>query len=147
METLIVRPANLYGPFDKYTYKESKVIAALIRRSLEKDDPFLVWGDGEDLKEFLYIEDFIEILINIFKLDENGPVNISANNPITIKEIISILKAADYEGANVKFDKSKPTMIPKRLINNDKMLMIYPSFKATPISVGIKNNRLVQNIL
>ena len=38
----------------------------------------------------------------------------------------------------VKFDENKPTMIPKRLINNDKMLKIYPSFKATPISVGIK---------
>ncbi len=139
MKTLIVRPANLYGPFDKYTYKESKVIAALIRRAIEKDDPFLVWGDGMDLKEFLYIDDFINCLINIFKNDEKGPINISANDPISIREIIEeILEAADYKDANVKFDKSKPTMIPKRLINNDKMIKIYPTFRATPISLGIK---------
>ena len=138
MSTLVVRPANLYGPYDKYTYKESKVIAALIRRAVERDNPFIVWGDGSDLKEFLYIEDFINTLVNIFSSDEKGPINISANQPVTIREVIGeILKAANFTNANVKFDESKPTMIPKRLISNDKMLKVYPSFFATPISEGI----------
>ena len=44
MNTLIIRPGNLYGPYDKFTWKESKVIAALIRRSIEKQNPFHVWG-------------------------------------------------------------------------------------------------------
>ncbi len=139
MNTLVVRPANLYGPYDKYTYKESKVIAALIRRAVERDNPFIVWGDGMDLKEFLYIDDFVDALVNIFASKENGPINISANQAVTIREVISeILKATEFIDANVKFDESKPTMIPKRLISNDKMLEVYPSFKATPISVGVQ---------
>ena len=138
MDTLVVRPANLYGPYDKYTYKESKVIAALIRRALEKDNPFIVWGDGRDLKEFLYIDDFIDCLVFIFSTHENGPINISANQPVTIREVLrEILKASNFTNANVKFDENKPTMIPKRLINNDKMLKLNPSFKATPIAEGI----------
>ena len=71
METLIIRPGNLYGPFDKFTLKESKVIAALIRRSLEKENPFNVWGDGSDIKDFLYIDDFIEgMLMACLKRDK-----------------------------------------------------------------------------
>ena len=54
MKTLVVRPGNLYGPHDKFTKKESKVIAALIRRAIEREDPFVVWGDGFDIKIFLH---------------------------------------------------------------------------------------------
>ena len=56
MDILIVRPGNLYGPFDKFTLKESKVIAALIRRAVQRDNPFTVWGDGSDMKDFLFID-------------------------------------------------------------------------------------------
>ena len=62
MPTLIVRPGNLYGPGDKFKRNESKVIAALIRKASEKENPFVVWGDGEDIKDFLFIDDFIEAL-------------------------------------------------------------------------------------
>ena len=63
METLIIRPGNLYGPFDKFV-EGSKVIAALIRRSIEKQTK--VWGDGSDIKDFLYIDDFIEGMLVAF---------------------------------------------------------------------------------
>ena len=60
MKTVVIRPGNLYGPHDKFTWTESKVIAALIRKSIERYDPLQVWGDGNDLKDFLYIDDFID---------------------------------------------------------------------------------------
>ena len=48
-----------------------KVIAALIRKSIERHDPFLVWGDGNDLKDFLYIDDFISGLLKAFETIED----------------------------------------------------------------------------
>ena len=90
MDTLVVRPGNLYGPNDKFTWTESKVIAALIRKCIERQNPLPVWGDGEDLKDFLYIDDFIEGLLTAFENSkEFESINIASSIPVTIKDIIT----------------------------------------------------------
>ena len=123
MKTLVIRPGNLYGPNDKFTWNESKVIAALIRKCIERHEPFIVWGDGNDLKDFLYIDDFIEGLLKVFKtFDEFEAINIASSIPVTIKEVLNIiLKEDNFHSAHIKFDSSKPTMLPKRLINTEKI--------------------------
>ena len=123
MKTLVIRPGNLYGPNDKFTWKESKVIAALIRKSIERHDPLVVWGDGNDLKDFLYIDDFIIGLLKTFeKIDNFETINIASSIPVTIKEVLNlILEVDDNQSANIEYDSSMPTMLPKRLINTDKV--------------------------
>jgi len=123
MSTLIVRPGNLYGPGDKYKKNESKVIAALIRRSFEKENPFEVWGDGEDIKDFLYIDDFIDALIETFEKSSDFDVfNIASGVPVTIKEVLKdIIEISENQDIQVKFDASKPTMIPIRMIDISKI--------------------------
>jgi len=119
MDILVVRPGNLYGPFDKFNKSESKVIAALVRRALEKQDPFEVWGDGLDLKDFLFIEDFIEGMLNAFTIKGRFAVfNIASGIPITIKEVLrDILEVTGHTQTKVLFDSTKPTMIPRRMID------------------------------
>lgn len=139
MKTIVVRPGNLYGPYDKFTWQESKVIAALIRKSIERHDPFLVWGDGNDLKDFLYIDDFISGLLRVFeKIEDYETINIASSIPVTIKEVLNIiLKINDNLSANIKFDTSMPTMIPKRLINTDKIRKKYKWKPETSLSEGL----------
>ena len=119
MKTVVVRPGNLYGPFDKFDWEKSKVIPAIIRRAIEKHNPFEVWGDGMDLKDFLYIDDLVDgLILAMEKLEEFEPINIASGVPVTIRDVLSeILKSADYEDADVQYDSSKPTMIPKRMID------------------------------
>uniref|UniRef100_UPI004047AC89 NAD-dependent epimerase/dehydratase family protein n=1 Tax=Rheinheimera sp. TaxID=1869214 RepID=UPI004047AC89 len=139
MQTVVVRPGNLYGPYDKYTWKESKVIAALIRRAVERHDPFVVWGDGHDLKDFLYIEDFIDGLLLAFeRLGGFSPLNIASGQPVTVREVLTeILKATGYEDAPLQYDASQPTMIPKRLIDINRVREITGWAPQTPIREGI----------
>ena len=119
MKTVVVRPGNLYGPFDKFDWEKSKVIPAIMRRAIEKHNPFEVWGDGMDLKDFLYIDDLVDgLILAMEKLEEFEPINIASGVPVTIRDVLSeILKSADYEDADVQYDSSKPTMIPKRMID------------------------------
>ena len=139
METLVVRPGNLYGPFDKYTWTESKVIAALVRRAIEKHNPFEVWGDGLDLKDFLYIDDFTEgMLLAFAKSNHFMPINIASGIPVTIREVLAvILKTAGHNEAQVNFDSTKPTMIPKRLIDISKMQQLTSWSPETSLTDGI----------
>jgi GDP-L-fucose synthase len=119
MKTIVVRPGNLYGPYDKFDWEKSKVIPAIMRRAIEKHDPFEVWGDGMDLKDFLYIDDCIDgLILAMERIVEFEPINIASGIPVTIREaLVQILKSADYDNADVQYDKSKPTMIPKRMID------------------------------
>ena len=119
MKTIVVRPGNLYGPYDKFDWEKSKVIPAIMRRAIERHDPFEVWGDGMDLKDFLYIDDCIDgLMLAMEKLEEFEPINVASGIPVTIRDVLTqILKSADYDDADVQYDSSKPTMIPKRMID------------------------------
>ena len=57
MSILIIRPGNIYGPNDKFDPIRSKVIPALIRK-FEENKIIEIWGDGQDIKDFIYIDDF-----------------------------------------------------------------------------------------
>ena len=119
MKTIVVRPGNLYGPYDKFDWEKSKVIPAIMRRAIERHDPFEVWGDGMDLKDFLYIDDCIDgLMLAMENLEEFEPINVASGIPVTIRDVLTqILKSADYDDADVQYDSSKPTMIPKRMID------------------------------
>jgi len=139
METLIIRPGNLYGPYDKFTLQDSKVIPALIRRAVERESPLNVWGDGSDIKDFLYIDDFIAGMLLAFQhFSAFQTINIASGIPISICEVLSsILNAANFTQAEVVFDVSRPTMIPMRLINIDKAIRELNWFPKIGIHDGI----------
>ena len=119
MQVLIVRPGNLYGPHDKFSEGKSKVIPALIRRAVNKETPFTVWGDGQDIKDFLYIDDFVEGLLMTLRLDGQFEViNLASGNSVRLQEVIEkILVLSQHSDVKVTYDKSKPSMIPVRRID------------------------------
>jgi GDP-L-fucose synthase len=139
MQTVTVRPGNLYGPFDKFNSSESKVVAALIRRAIEGESPFKVWGDGLDIKDFLYVDDFIDgMLLAFAKAPNSDPINIASGKPVSIREVVStILEETGLTSVPVEFDVTKPTMIPKRMINIDKMKMLTGWEPKTDLREGI----------
>jgi len=123
MKTIIIRPGNLYGPHDKFDPKKSKVIPSLISKVSARQNPINVWGDGKDLKDFLYIEDFCDILVKIINRTKNFETyNVASGKSVTIRKILKILiKIEKLENNEIDYDSSKPTMIPKRLINITKI--------------------------
>lgn len=122
MKVVVVRPANMYGEFDDFEWETSHVIPALIRRFVERHKPVEVWGDGLDLKEFIYVQDFIDgMLLAMEKIDSFDPINIAVGKPCTVRDVINIIKrAANYEDAEIIYDATKPSMIRKRLIDPKK---------------------------
>jgi len=140
MMTVVVRPANIYGPFDDFEWATSHVVPALIRKVVERHDPIEVWGDGSDIKDLIYIDDFIEgILLAMEKLDRYDPINIATGRPCSIKDVLhTILDIDGYANAKIAFDTSKPTMIPKRLIDVTKAKSVLGFEARTLIDEGIQ---------
>ena len=119
MPTVVVRPSNIYGPYDKYDFSTSHMTAALIRRVVEQHNPLEVWGTGKDIKDLIYIDDFLDGMLLAFeKTSDYMAVNIASGEGHSVKQVLqAILDVDGYSDANVRFDPSKPTMIPIRLID------------------------------
>lgn len=119
MSTVVLRPSNIYGPYDDFDFATSHVMAALIRRVVERHDPFEVWGTGNDIRDWIYIDDFIDAMILAAeKINTYDPVNIGLGQGYSIKQALQIMLEVDgFSNANVKFNPSQPSMIPIRLID------------------------------
>lgn len=122
MKTVVVRPANIYGPYDDFEWETSHVIPALIRKVVERHQPIEVWGDGNDVKDIIFIDDFIEgMLLAMEHIDTYDPINIATGRPCSIKQALDVILDVDnYRDAEISFNTSKPSMIPKRLIDISK---------------------------
>jgi GDP-L-fucose synthase len=114
MSTVVVRPANVYGPHDKFDPERSHVTAALVRKVAERQDPIEVWGTGEDVRDVVYIDDFLDGLLLATEVDESFfTVNIGSGRGVSVREILSALLEIDGRPrAAIRFDPAKPTTIP-----------------------------------
>jgi GDP-L-fucose synthase len=140
MKVVVLRPANIYGPYDDFAWETSHVIPALIRKAVERHDPLEVWGDGNDIKDLIYIDDFIDgLLLAMEKIQGFDPVNIGTGRPVSVKDALkAILESADYADAKVVFNSAKPTMIPVRLIDVSKARDLLGFEAKVRLAEGIK---------
>jgi GDP-L-fucose synthase len=140
MQTVIVRPANIYGPLDDFEWETSHVLPALIRRVVERHDPISVWGDGKDVKDFIFIDDLVEgLLLAMEKISGFDVVNIASGNAYVLSDLLEKMIHIDgYDNARIIYDNSKPTMIPRRLINPSKAKKMLGFSTKTPIEEGLK---------
>lgn len=114
----IVRPTNIFGPLDKFDPETSHVLPALIRRALEGEDPFTVWGDGTAVREFIYVSDAVEALLLTLELAADGrPVNIGAKRSVTIRESVDSILKLIGRSPKVVYDASQPSTIPARFVD------------------------------
>ncbi len=127
----VLRPTNIYGPFDKYGLQTSHVLAALLRKVIERHDPIEVWGTGDDVRDLIYVEDMAEACLSILeKSDGYDPVNVGLGKGYSVKEMLRTICDVDgYKNPKIVFNSNKPSMIPIRLIDASKAEAKY-GFKA-----------------
>jgi GDP-L-fucose synthase len=118
MKIAIVRPTAVYGRWDTSAH----VIPSLVRRALAKTNPFVVWGTGGEVRDFLHVSDLAHgCLLLLEKHAECDPVNIGYGSAVTIKQVVhAILQAAGHEKAEIIFDGARPGTIPFRMVDISK---------------------------
>ncbi len=111
MPTVVVRPSNVYGPYDKFDFAVSHVTAALIRRVVERHSPLEVWGNGQDIRDLVYVDDFIEGAADGLRRSID-PISRSTSAPAPAircaRSWTRSSKVDGYDGADVRYDPSRP---------------------------------------
>jgi GDP-L-fucose synthase len=121
-----VMPTNLYGPGDNYNLQTSHVLPALIRKFHEAKScgksEVVIWGTGNPMREFLYVEDLAEACIYLMlNYNESEIINIGTGEDISIKDLSFLIKkVVDFSG-EIVFDSSNPDGTPKKLLDVSKI--------------------------
>lgn len=113
----IVRPANVYGPYDNFDPANAMVIPALISRAYGGENPFSVWGDGSPVRDFIFAQDVARGMMLVVEKGETRPVNLGSGVGCTIKEIVDIVVSNMTPRPEIVWDRSKPAGDKKRLMN------------------------------
>lgn len=146
-----VMPTNLYGINDNFHKENSHVIPALMRRfheaKINNDPEVTVWGSGNAMREFLFVDDMAEASLFVLELEKNrylehtepmlSHINIGSGKDITIKELAETMKeVVSFEG-KISFDKSKPNGTPRKLTDTKCISSIGWTFK-TNLKEGLE---------
>ena len=90
----VVRPFSGYGEDQEDCYP----FPAFIDRALRREDPFLIWGDGTQVRDFIHIDDIVGACMALYQADENGPVNLGYGQGHSMNELaLRICATAGYE--------------------------------------------------
>ena len=110
MKTVIVRPANVYGPHDNFDVKTAMVIPSLINKFVNsKNYEVEVWGNGSATRDFIFSKDVAYSMMKLMKIAPKGPVNIGSGKGFKIREVVNIINQYFKNKFNIRWDTSKPT--------------------------------------
>jgi len=124
LEVRIARYHNIYGPLGTFDGGREKAPAALCRKVaksiIEKNSNIDVWGDGEQTRTFLYIDDCIEGTLRLFESNFFEPLNIGSDEQVSINQMIDMLeKITNSPKLNRNYQLDKPKGVRGRSSNND----------------------------
>ena len=116
----IVRPSNVYGPWDNFDPNTAMVIPSLIARIANGENPLQVWGDGSAIRDFIHSKDVARAMVHVMEKNVKGPTNVGSSLRTPIRDIVEILQAIN-PGLEIGWQTDKPTGDDIRLMDIDKL--------------------------
>lgn len=96
----IARFHNIFGPLGTWQGGKEKAPAAVCRKVINATDEIEIWGDGNQTRSFLYIDECIEGIRRLMNSEFTGPVNLGSDEMVTINQLVDI--ACSIEGKTLK---------------------------------------------
>jgi len=136
-------PCNLYGIEDKDDENKSHFLTSLIKKIHEakkiNSDNITLFGDGTPLRQFMYAGDFAEIIKQVVEKDIYGSFNVATEENLSIKQMAQIaLNVTGNENIEITWNTNIPNGQFRKDVSIDKFKNLFPNFKFTPLSEGIK---------
>ena len=139
MNIAIVRPSNSYGPRDSDDLETAHALGSLIMKAINKMDPFVIWGDGNPIREYIYAQDAAKgMLLAMENYCVGDPINLASGEFVSISELArKILKLTNIS-PEIKFDKEKPSGQKRRVLSNKKAKEKIGFVAETSLDAGIE---------
>jgi nucleoside-diphosphate-sugar epimerase len=138
-ETRIVRFHNVYGPLGTYEGGKEKAPAAICRKVAlaEEDGEIEVWGDGEQTRSFMYIDDCVEGLIRIMASDHREPLNLGTDELVTINELVDLVAKIAGNRIMKRHNLNGPQGVRGRNSDNSRLRKVLGWEPSVPLAQGL----------
>jgi len=138
LKSVVVRPTNIYGKYDSYREGTSHFIPAIVKRALNKEDPFKVWGTGNVQKDYIHVDDFIRDSMDLFEIyNTPDPVNICSGRVYKVKEAVDIILQECKHDVRPHYDITKLDSPALRILSKIKFKSILGLRNYIPLEEGI----------
>ncbi|MBI21277.1 MAG: NAD-dependent dehydratase [Chloroflexi bacterium] len=122
-KTRVARFHNVYGPLGTYDGGKEKAPAALCRKIANSkfEDDIEVWGDGEQTRSFMFIDDCVEGIYRLMQSNHSEPLNLGTDVMVSVNELVDIIANVSGKKINKVHDLTKPQGVRGRNSDNSKL--------------------------
>lgn len=124
--TRCVRFHNVYGPLGTYDGGKEKAPAAICRKVAlaQSGDTIEVWGDGQQTRSFMYVDDCVEGIYRIMQSDYSGPLNLGTDELVTVSELVDIVAEISGKTITKRFNTDRPQGVRGRNSDNTRLRQV-----------------------
>ncbi len=137
--TRTVRFHNVYGPLGTYEGGKEKAPAAICRKLVlaPNEGEIEVWGDGEQTRSFMHVDDCVEGICRIMRSDHPHPLNLGTNELVTINQLVDMV--AEVAGKDIfkRHDLTKPQGVRGRNSDNTRLRQVLGWEPEIPLGEGL----------
>lgn len=135
IDVAAARIFTVYGERENLTH----ALPALVDKAMRKMDPFPVWGDGEQTRNFTYVGDTVKGLLNLLGREENSTVNVGLREHISINELLeAIFHLLDWRPEEIEYQKDAPVGVRYRASDNTLSRELFSWEPDTPLPEGLR---------
>ncbi|MBI3617301.1 MAG: NAD(P)-dependent oxidoreductase [Candidatus Omnitrophica bacterium] len=129
----VLRPPLIYGPGDwGKTYGPSGFVRAALN-----NEPITLWGDGTELREFIFVEDIVRVVCGFLDSDFKGVVNVASGKSRTFQDVLKIVSDLAGEALDVKsLARTKDKV--DNAFDNTHFTRLMPGLRFTPLEEGMR---------
>lgn len=143
MQSAVLVPVNLYGPHDNFDLHTSHVIPALIRKCMAAveagDRKMTCWGTGSASREFLYVDDAAEAIVQgSEQVEDPSPINVGSGEEISIRNLIELIASLTGFTGEIEWDTSKPDGQPRRCLETSRAKEQFGWQATTSLEQGLR---------
>lgn len=135
MNAVSLRFSNLYGPFSR---NKGSVVSAFIR-NIKEQGKITVFGDGEQTRDYLYIQDLVQGIVNAIDSNVSGVYQLGSGIPTSINELIGILRGAIDVEFGVEYEDYRPGELKHTYCDITKAKKDFNYNPVTTLNQGLRN--------
>ena len=122
-QSVCLQPSNVYGFFDNFDSQNGHVIPAMMSKfKNSKSQEIQFWGDGTQMREFLFSEDLAEAcLFAMLKVGDSELVNVGSGQNISIRDLAYKIASIAHFNGEILWDPTRPNGTPNRPLNSRKI--------------------------
>lgn len=117
----VIRPFSGYGPDQDLDYPFPSFIA----RALRREDPFEVWGDGLQVRDFVHIDDVVNATLAAVDAEDDGPYNVGWGRPTSFLQLAQLVTEIAGYTPTIRTLSDKPVGVRYRVADPTKMKSLY----------------------